>query len=131
MKGATVYNNYTLGYSGAPSRWSARPNVKVTGLSLGSHSLQAVFAGSEGTHASASAVLTHTVQKSATTTTLSCPATSRVGDSVNCQIEVSTESFLSLGNEQFQLMDGDTVLATGTLEALAKPPLRGSLRLLR
>lgn len=91
--------------------------LSVASLTPGTHSITAIFDSSTGTFAgSASATLSQVVNKAATTTTLSGPATAISGKTVilTAKIEVvAPGAGMPTGTVIFK--DGATVLGTGTV----------------
>jgi len=86
----------------------------IAGLGLGSHSILAVYGGSADYHSSTSSVLTQTVDKTATATTVVStlnPSTS--GKAVTFTATVSSTVGVPVGTVSFR--DGTTQIGTATL----------------
>ena len=78
--------------------------------------MYAAYASTDGTQAATSPVTTVTIAKAATKTTLTAPATSKVGATVTFTATVTAGTYVPTGSVTFQLPDG-TVLAASNLDA--------------
>jgi alpha-tubulin suppressor-like RCC1 family protein len=105
--GATLLGTATLN--------SGEATLSTSGLTVGSHSVTAVYSGSGSFAASTSSDLTQTVNLIPTTTVLtSSPSgTAKLGEGVTLSATVSSSSGTPGGSVSF--FDGSTSLGTGTL----------------
>ena len=87
-----------------------------TPLKAGDVPMYAAYASTDGTQAATSPVTTVTIAKAATKTTLTAPATSKVGATVTFTATVTAGTYVPTGSVTFQLPDG-TVLAASNLDA--------------
>jgi uncharacterized protein YjdB len=105
LDGATALGSSTIAGGAA--------TLSVSNLSVGAHSIKAQYNGSS-TYSSASAVVTQTINKASTTTTLTSNRNpSNVGQSVTFTATVSA----SAASGSVQFLDGATILGTVTLSA--------------
>ncbi len=106
MDGTTSLGTATLN--------NGKAEFAIASLGLGAHSISAVYNGSTDYHSSTSSVLTQTVDKAATTTTIVSnlnPSTS--GNAVTFTATVSSNAGVPTGTISF--MDGTKQIGTGTL----------------
>jgi hypothetical protein len=107
LDGATTLGSSAIGAGGVAT-------LSASNLLVGAHSITAKYNGSSTYSASASAVVTQTVNKASTTTTLTSNRNpSNLGQSVTFTATVSP----STASGSVQFLDGSTVLSTATLSA--------------
>jgi hypothetical protein len=107
LDGATTLGSSALNASGVAT-------LSVSNLSVAAHSIKAQYNGSSTFSGSASAVVTQTVNKASTATTLTSSRNpSNLGQSVTFTATVSP----STASGSVQFLDGSTVLSTATLSA--------------
>ena len=111
MDGSTVLGTLNL----SVIRRSDQATFTTSSLAAGMHAITALYSGSATYRNSASTILHETINKSATTTTLSAsPSPAKTGQNVTFTAVVSSAvTGTPTGNVTFK--DGSTVLGTGTL----------------
>ena len=109
----TFVDGSTVLGSGAVTLSSGIASVAVTTLSLGTHSVTAVYSGDTTDAASTSSVLTQTVEVATTTTLTSSLNPSVVGQSVTLTATLSDPT----GTGTVTFFNGSTSLGTGTLSS--------------
>ncbi len=110
--GATTIGTGTLSTSGGVTT----ATFSTSSLAIGSHSITAVYAGDTNFTGSTSAVLTQTVNKTATTSTLTSSQNPSVfGQSVTFTVTVTSNSGGGTPTGSVTFNDGATTLTTTTL----------------
>jgi YVTN family beta-propeller protein len=95
---------------------SGQASFSTAALSVGTHTITAVYGGSLNFATSTSAVLTQTVNRAATTTTLASSANpSALGQAATFTATVSGPGGVPTGTVTF--LEGNTSIGTGTLNA--------------
>ena len=119
--GATPSGSITF-YDGATAIGSSQldsnglASLVISSLTVGSHSLTAVYSGDTNDTASTSAVFPQIVDKTTTTTVLTSTSTTvSQGTSVQFAAQVSSNAGIPGGTVQF--FDGSTLLGTATVNA--------------
>src|SRR5262249_49101307 len=88
----------------------------VSNLAAGSHSLTVVYSGDSVFAASTSAALAQTVKQTATTTTLTGPASASVGQTITLTATVAPVApGAGVPRGTVKIMDGGIVVGPGTL----------------
>lgn len=87
-----------------------------TPKAAGQVAMYAVYASNDGTQAATSSTTTVTIAKAPTVTTLTMPATAKVGAAVSITAKVTAGSYVPTGSVTF-LLPGGTILTAATLDA--------------
>ena len=113
LDGTTTIGTGTLNSSGAATFSTST----TTPLTVGTHSITAVYAGDTNFTTSTSSVLSQVVNQASTTTLTSIPNPSVTGQSVTFTATVAPSSGTGTPTGTVNFLDGTTQIGTGTLNS--------------